>query len=444
MRRCGLLHAWLAVLASCSGQLVRREGVAVGHRQTWALAPGASVDVVTLSLRPLIFEVEGFLSAEEADHIRALATEEGLGDSYTLASSATKDRFRLNDYDRDGVLSVEELILMIDGLVDAHVGADDVRTMIERLGMDPDGDGAVSKQHLAAPERWMDYLKRLLAADPAKRSRHSDQVWIYPRQMPAPDPVLESLQARVAALTQLPEHVVRNSDSLQVVRYGAGGHYTTHYDSGELAPTRACCHITRPFRSTSREQLQHQSCRLCRFATVLYALNNARGAGGETAFPLVPNGTLQALDGAQQREEIIGWRHTAASREGSYCGGPGVLRARPAKGSALLWYNHDVTKAGALGASEPLAMHAGCPLHAEPAEPCFGCEPEEMGEGEQEPVKWIANHWIEASDDPAQDLDLAETLRQRAGGKAREKKKGGRRGRKGKEKRRGVKRSDEL
>ena len=126
-------------------------------------------------------------------------------------------------------------------------------------------------------------------------------------------------------------------------------------------------------------------------------------------------------------------------------GGRGVLRARPAKGSALLWYNHDVTKAGALGASEPLAMHAGCPLRAEPAEPCFGCEPEEMGEAEEEPVKWIANHWIEASDDPAEDLDLAETLRQRAGQKAREKKKGGRRGRKGREeKRRGSKRSDEL
>ena len=117
-----------------------------------------------------------------------------------------------------------------------------------------------------------------------------------------------------------------------------------------------------------------------------------------------------------------------------------MLRARPAKGSALLWYNHDVSETGALGASEPLAMHAGCPLRAEP---CFGCEPEEMGEAEEEPVKWIANHWIEASNDPAEDLDLAETLRQRAGEKAREKKKGGRRGRKGKE-RRGAKRSDEL
>ena len=30
------------------------------------------------------------------------------------------------DYDGDGVLSVEELILMVDGLVDAHVDADDL------------------------------------------------------------------------------------------------------------------------------------------------------------------------------------------------------------------------------------------------------------------------------------------------------------------------------
>ena len=65
LMRCRLLHAWLAVVASCSGQLVRREGVEVGHRQTWALGPDESVEVLTLSLRPLIFRVDGFLSAEE-------------------------------------------------------------------------------------------------------------------------------------------------------------------------------------------------------------------------------------------------------------------------------------------------------------------------------------------------------------------------------------------
>ena len=76
------------------GALVRREGVAVGHRQRWELGeagPGGAtaVDVVTLSLRPLIFEVEGFLTDAEADHIVALATAEGLGDSYTLASTVS-------------------------------------------------------------------------------------------------------------------------------------------------------------------------------------------------------------------------------------------------------------------------------------------------------------------------------------------------------------------
>jgi hypoxia-inducible factor prolyl 4-hydroxylase len=420
----GVLSSLTAVPTSAGGgdgRLLRREGVAIGHRQLWELGETGpdgrtSVNVRTLSLQPLIFEVEEFLSEAEADHIVALATDEGLGDSYTLASSATKDRFRLNDYNKDGVLDVQELILMIDGLVDAHVSAADVELMIEQLRMDPDGDGRVAKHHLAAPELWMQYLTQLLKDSPTKRSRDSEQVWLYPRQLAGgPDPVLTALQSRVAALTQLPAYVVENSDSLQVVRYGTGGHYTTHYDSADVNPERTCCHLTRPFRTTTREQLQHQSCRLCRFATVLYSLNGAESnAGGETAFPLVPNTTLAALPTvAEQRAEIIGWRHSPASREGSYCtaeGGTAVLRARPAKGSALLWYNHEVDEqSGALGENDPLSMHAGCPLR-KAAGSCFGCEPgeeqddadgedgESGGGGGSGGSKWIANHWIEAAE----------------------------------------------
>ena len=157
-----LLRAGAASLIAASSaseaRLVRREGVAIGHRQRWELGEAGldgrtAVDVRTLSLQPLVFEVENFLSEAEADHIMALAEAEGMGDSYTLASTATKDRFRINDYNKDGVLDVQELILMIDGLVDAHVSAEDVELMVERLGMDPDGDGRVAKQHLAAPVR---------------------------------------------------------------------------------------------------------------------------------------------------------------------------------------------------------------------------------------------------------------------------------------------------
>lgn len=427
-----LLHASIgvasngAVSASLDGgddRLVRREGVAIGHRQRWELGQTGpdgrtAVDVVTRSLHPLIFEVERFLSEAEADHIKALAEGTGLGDSYTLASVATKDRFRINDYNKDGMLDVQELILMIDGLVDAHVSAEDVELMIEQLRMDPDGDGRVAKQDLAAPDLWMQYLTQLITESPKKRSRDSEQVWLYPRQLGSPDHVLAELQSRVAALTQLPAYVVENSDSLQVVRYGPGGHYTTHYDSADTNPERTCCHLTRPFRKTTREQLQHQSCRLCRFATVLYSLSEATaGSGGETVFPLVPNATLAALSsGLQQQSEIISWRHSPASREGSYCDtATDVLRVRPAKGSALLWYNHFVDEeSGALGEQDSLSLHAGCPVQmsSESDQACFGCEGAEkdveaLGEKQH---KWIANHWIEAANDLADDVKLAASL----------------------------------
>ena len=316
-----------------------------------------------------------------------------------------------------------------DGLIDAHVSASDVERMIQQLGMDPDGDGMVAKHHLAAPERWMQYLTQLLTESPTKRSRDSEQVWLYPRQLAerlGPDAVLTALQARVAALTQLPLHVVNNSDALQVVRYGTAGHYTTHYDSGPFAKERTCCHLTRPFRSTSREQLQHQSCRLCRFATVLYGLNDAvPGTGGETAFPVAPlTPAFPPSTVDEQNADVIRWRHSPASREGSYCQEGGPLRVRPQKGSALLWYNHAVDETtGTLGELDPLALHAGCPLH----------ENEESGE---ERDKWIANHWLEASEEPVDDEALATHLAS-LDGKTMGKRKGRKGRRKGAGKRQG-------
>ena len=81
-----LLRAGVASLIAASSaseeRLVRREGVAVGHRQRWELGQAGAdgrtaVDVRTLSLQPLVFEVENLLSEAEADHIMALAEAEG-------------------------------------------------------------------------------------------------------------------------------------------------------------------------------------------------------------------------------------------------------------------------------------------------------------------------------------------------------------------------------
>ena len=45
----------------------------------------------------------------------------------------------------------------------------------------------------------MQYLTQLLTQSPTKRSRDSEQAWLYPRQLSSPDPVLTALQVCVAA-----------------------------------------------------------------------------------------------------------------------------------------------------------------------------------------------------------------------------------------------------
>ena len=59
------------------------------------------------------------------------------------------------------------------------------------------------------------------------------------------------------------------------------------------------------------------------------------------------------------------------------------------KGQAIIWYNHAISGRG-LGGMDEMSIHGGCRLHLPP-----------NAKG-----KWVANHWVEASEDPAKDLGL--------------------------------------
>eukprot|EP01012_Entosiphon_sulcatum_P030832 TRINITY_DN3828_c0_g2_i1.p1 TRINITY_DN3828_c0_g2~~TRINITY_DN3828_c0_g2_i1.p1 ORF type:complete len:359 (+),score=47.09 TRINITY_DN3828_c0_g2_i1:107-1183(+) len=98
------------------------------------------------------------------------------------------------------------------------------------------------------------------------------------------DAVVNAIALRVAALMQLPENAVLNSEAVQVLQYTAGQHYYLHTDSSMHHP---------------------------RFATFLFYLNTVE-KGGSTVFPL-------------------------AQTESKH---PGVSM-RPRKGSALLFYNYN-------------------------------------------------------------------------------------------------------
>jgi hypothetical protein len=50
------------------------------------------------------------------------------------------------------------------------------------------------------------------------------------------------LPTRVLRLTRLSPEIVELSEPLQVVRYGEGGHYHAHVDSGPVYPETICSH----------------------------------------------------------------------------------------------------------------------------------------------------------------------------------------------------------
>ena len=184
---------------AAAARLAIREGVAVGHKQTipapWLrgqrdarhhggdATDGSGVptlELETLSLVPLVFRVPGFLNATECAHLRQLAAAAGLQDGYTTPSAdggpgGGGRSLTVNDVDGDGFLSSGELMLMVDSLVDGHVGAADIDSLVERLRLDQDGDGRVSKAELmhSNPAAFQAEAARLLAGDPSKRSRQA-------------------------------------------------------------------------------------------------------------------------------------------------------------------------------------------------------------------------------------------------------------------------------
>ena len=407
------------------GWLVRRQGVLVGHRQRWALE-GRSVGVETLSLQPLVFRLEGYLLEGEAEAIIAAARDGGPGLHQGGTFSTTKKQAhpsQWQDRDGDGLLSAREVMFAADQLADGHFTEEDIVGMVAALGMDRDGDGVLDKRELrGGPDgaQVAEYLAALLAERPARRSRLSELAWLDASDTP----VVKDLGRRMAAVLQLPGPVSSLSSKMQAVRYGPEGQYTAHLDSGVAPQPRSgkagalpCCHLAKEDeRKVAKQQgagshdyRPVHDCRLCRFATLLYSLNDV-AEGGATVFPLAGNASLAALDsaataaaarpsasgridplpGGRLTRAIDEWR-VGGTRESEYCSADGAgLRVAPRKGSALLFFNHHLRPDGSLGPVDYLSLHGGCRVLA----------------GE----KWIANHWVEASEDPQADRAAADAL----------------------------------
>ncbi|XP_071498488.1 transmembrane prolyl 4-hydroxylase-like [Diadema antillarum] len=342
-------------------RLVRLHGGQVGDVQEIQLGPDLVRSLRTVNLKPLIFEIQDFFTPDECQHIIDLAKEAGLEASST--HQITNDNnFRLLDSDGDEKLSLHEMIRTIEDGFDVYLDEDDVKEMYFHLQLDSNHDDFISKEEMSrlSLKQLMTYIKNLVASNPIKKSRFSEQAWIYPDK--TKDAMVADFQQRLVKLTQLPEPLIQKFSFFQVVRYGPHGHYNAHLDSGDSIGSLPCCHLTK-----------HKRCSICRFMTIMVYLNDVE-EGGETAFIVANNDTFDDVD----------LRESGHINLNNYCR-ESNLRIRPERGKAVIWYNHFVDEAtGWMGQVDHYTWHGGCPVI--------------RGE------KWIMNRWISASKDPEVDL----------------------------------------
>lgn len=336
--------------------LPRLNGVKVGHVQKRQLSPGKMYVIKTLSLRPPIFEIPDFLSNDECQTIVSLASREGLDTSEVQdpetginIEPTNEATFHSWDYNNDGVIDKVEVMHNLVDLSDLYFSEEDIAKMFAELKVDKNKNGVMDlKEFLAVTtNKIMKSLHNMAKGLPRVKSRNSQQTWLDHRK-------IKGLNDRVATLTKLPRAAIEESEELQVVHYHPEGHYHCHHDSQDIEPNVPCC----AFRD-------RRHCRLCRYITVLYFLNDVE-EGGETAFPVADNATFSTEAWAKitkYRCDLSKHCHKAN------------LFVKPRKGTAIMWYNHlRDEKTGWHGRLDEMTYHGGC----------------DIIKGE----KWIANNWI--------------------------------------------------
>ncbi|XP_060593233.1 transmembrane prolyl 4-hydroxylase-like [Ruditapes philippinarum] len=345
-------------------RLTRIDGMQVGNVRT-INADGKKLQMKTLNIKPLVFEIEDFLSDDECDHFIETAKQIGLESSHT-ENQSPKQGLQLMDVNSDKALSLSEMKLTIENGYDIYLDEEDIIQMYKDLKLDSNNDNLITQAEMTiSPKQLKTYLSEFVKKHPEKHSRYSRQAWLYPDK--STDTIFRAVQSRVSQVVDLPMDLIRLSD-FQVVTYGVKGHYNAHLDSSHIIKDVRCC-----------DRGLYSKCRICRYMTVLFYLNEVK-SGGETAFPFA---NKESID--ENKAHIDGVHHLYKNCENA------TLRVPPKKGKAVIWYNHFIDDdTNWMGEVDEYTLHGGCPVT----------------EGE----KWIANFWIKTNNDKSIDLKKMKNL----------------------------------
>ncbi|XP_061907808.1 transmembrane prolyl 4-hydroxylase [Entelurus aequoreus] len=353
--------------------LPRVEGVRVGHVQKLSLVPNKVHEMTTLSLKPLLFEIPGFLSEDECRVVMQLAHLKGLTESQLMVQDGQEELakelnlspeeiFNLLDINQDGQLQLHEILThsrVRDGI---WLTPENLQEIYAGLKVDKDENGLLSLEEFRLLSA--DAFQRFLLQRGVERSqlvRNSRHTWLY--QGRGAHQVLQDIKERVTRLTRLPSTLVDLSEPLQVVRYEEGGHYHAHHDSGPVYPETACTHTRLAANASTPFETS------CRYITVLFYLNSVDG-GGETAFPVADNRTFDEVCLIQNGVDLMDTRRNCEKSN---------LRVKATKGKAVFWYNYLSDGKGWVGEQDEYALHGGCVV--------------------TQGTKWVANKWINIDPD---------------------------------------------
>eukprot|EP00794_Sanderia_malayensis_P018968 gene18968-20874_t len=334
--------------------LFQWDPVESGYIRGLELESGKIYKMKTMALKPKLFEIPNFLTDEECEHIINKAS--GFGHSKFVSGN-----FLQWDDDEDDVIGMQDIKEFAIKTRFLYVQDEDIIQMFKDMNSTVFDDRKITKEEFKKlnTAALNDYMAALRETHPRFRDRFSEQTWL--RQDRSSDKVLRKLRQRLQKLTRLPKRIIDGGEPLQVLRYDVHGHYNAHFDgqSKEQFEELECCQFKPAAKSTE--------CRLCRYITVLYYLNNVE-EGGETAFPVADDPTYQHSDFVQRKNGDF-------YNLSQFCYDSSVV-VKPEKGKAVMWYNHHMDESGWLGERDDHSLHGGC----------------DIIKGE----KWVANNWIPA------------------------------------------------
>lgn len=259
----------------------------VGQVEEIEILPGVKRQMKTLSMRPLVFEIPDFFDADECELVIALAENKNLKDNLKRTDSRgiqyedPLNTFRQWDLNNDEYIDPEEVVL-IPGKMDLKFTEMNATEMMRSLELDKDNNGKIDLTEFKSIqlERIKEYIAALLNDSSLRRIPNTKVSWLWHDEDELlryqPD-LLDGFHQRLQSITKIPKEIIQESEPMQVLQFEEGNYQYCQQDSEPTFQGVPCCLYG-----------DMQECRICRFITVSYFLNDVE-EGGEIVFPLANN-----------------------------------------------------------------------------------------------------------------------------------------------------------